>query len=282
MIAAEIILLVLGFVALVFASIHDLKTREVPDWVSFSLVVSAFSVRIFHSLIFNDFWFLLYGVLGFGLMFAVGMLMYYTKQWGGGDAKLVMGLGVVFVSPYLGFDNLVFSLLVNMLVVGATYGIFWSVYLAIKNYKVFIKGFRKALIRRRRIRRVALIFGLLTIISLFFIKVGYIRFLLSVFALFLIAYSYLVVFVKAVEDSCMYKWIPVNKLTEGDWVAKPVYVNKKIVCGPKDLGLEMKQIKALKKAKVKKVYVKEGIPFVPSFLIAAILTLLFGNLILLF
>ena len=88
---------------------------------------------------------------------------------------------------------------------------------------------------------------------------GDIRFILSVFALFLIDYSYLVVFVKAVEDSCMYKWIPVNKLTEGDWVAKPVYVNKKIVCVPKDLGLELKQIKALKKAKVKKVYVKEGI-----------------------
>ncbi|PIO05594.1 hypothetical protein COT47_04145, partial [Candidatus Woesearchaeota archaeon CG08_land_8_20_14_0_20_43_7] len=52
---------------------------------------------------------------------------------------------------------------------------------------------------------------------------------------------------------------------------------KKYICGPKDLGIEKKQIAILLKHKVKKVLVREGIPFVPSFLIAFIVNVFFQN-----
>ncbi|MBL7100415.1 MAG: prepilin peptidase [Nanoarchaeota archaeon] len=279
MVVADIILTAIGLSALVFASVHDIKTREVPDWLSYSLIVSGFGIRLVHSLVFSDFWYLFYGLLGFGVMFAVGLLMYYSKQWGGGDAKLIMGLGVVFASSSFDGQNFLVGFWINVLIIGALYGLAWSIYLAVKNWGGFVKSFKKVLVKKRRIRRIALVFSLLVIISLFFVQISYIRFALCVAALFFISYSYLVVFVKAVEDSCMHKWIPVSKLTEGDWVAKPVYVNKKIVCGPKDLGLEKCQINILKKARIKKVFIKEGIPFVPSFLIAVIVTLIFGNII---
>ena len=277
MIATDILLTAIGLTALIFASINDIRTREVPDWLSYSLIASGLGIRFIHSFIFNDIWFSLYGLIGFGVMFSIGFVMYYTKQWGGGDAKLIMGLGVVFVSPYLNIQNFLVSFLINLLIVGALYGLLWSFYLAIRNWTEFIKSFKKNLVEKKSIRRISLIFSLLVVTSLFFIQIPYIRFSLCILALFFVSYSYLIVFVKATEDACMYKWLPISKLTEGDWVAKPVYINKKLVCGPKDLGLEKYQIDALKKSKVKKVFVKEGIPFVPSFLIAVIITLVLGN-----
>ena len=279
MISTDILLMILGLAALIFASINDIKTREVPDWLSYSLIVSGFGIRIFHSMIFNDFWYLLNGMIGFGVMLVIGLLMYYFKQWGGGDAKLIMGLGVVFASSPFNGNSFLIGFWINILIIGTLYGLAWSVYLAVKNWNSFVKNFKTVFAEKRMVRFISLICGLSVIISLFFIQTDYIRFILAIAGLFFILYSYLIIFIKAVEDSCMYKWLPVSKLTEGDWVAKPVYVNKKLVCSPKDLGLEKHQIMALKKGKVKKVFVKEGIPFVPSFLIATIATLIFGNVI---
>lgn len=282
MIVTDSLLIILGFAALVFASVNDIKTREVPDWLSYSLIIAGFGVRIFHSLIFSDLWYLLYGLIGFGIMLVLGLVMYYTKQWGGGDAKLVMGLGVVFSSNIFSEKSFLIGFLINVLIFGALYGLGWSAYLAFKNRKVFVKSFVKSFNERRRIRIFSLGFGLLIIISIFLIPLLYVRFILCVTALALVGYVYLHVFMKAVEDSCMYKWLPVSRLTEGDWVAQPVYVKGKLICGPKDLGLEKRQIIALKKANVNKVFVKEGIPFVPSFLIASVITFVWGNVLLRF
>ncbi len=279
MIVSDALLMVLGFTALVFASVHDIKTREVPDWLSYGLIISCFGVRIFYFLIFSDLWYLLYGLIGFGVMLVLGLVMYYSKQWGGGDAKLVMGLGIAFSSNLFNEKSFLIGFVVNVLIFGALYGIGWSAYLAFKNRKVFVKSFIKSFNERRRIRIFSLGFGLLIILSVFFIPVPYVRFILCVTALALVGYVYLHVFVKAVEDCCMYKWLPVSRLTEGDWVAKPVYVKGKLVCNPKDLGLEKHQIELLKKAEIKKVLIKEGIPFVPSFLIASIATFVWGNII---
>ncbi|MBI2574772.1 hypothetical protein HYV82_02720 [Candidatus Woesearchaeota archaeon] len=82
----------------------------------------------------------------------------------------------------------------------------------------------------------------------------------------------------------MLKYVGPEKLTEGDWIAKDIYVGGKYVCGPKDLGIEKSQIRQLLKyrhlGKIKKVLIKEGIPFVPSFLIAFLLSVKFGSLLL--
>jgi len=94
---------------------------------------------------------------------------------------------------------------------------------------------------------------------------------------------YLWIIIKAVENSCMLKYVKPEQLTEGDWIAKDVKIGGKYITGPKDLGIEKKKIKILidlyKKRKVKKILIKEGIPFVPSFFIAYIITLIFGNLV---
>ena len=89
---------------------------------------------------------------------------------------------------------------------------------------------------------------------------------------FLIVMMYLFIIIKAVEFSAMIQLIPIKQLTEGDWIAKDIVVKGKRICGPKDLGVSRKQIKKLIKLKVKKVWVKYGMPFVPSFLVAFLVT----------
>ena len=84
----------------------------------------------------------------------------------------------------------------------------------------------------------------------------------------------------------MLKYVKPQQLTEGDWIAKDVNINGKYLTGPRDLGIEKRKIRKLielyKMGKVKKILIKEGIPFVPSFFVAYVITLLYGNLVTLF
>ena len=126
---------------------------------------------------------------------------------------------------------------------------------------------------------------MLVLISLlvffFFTKLYYIKILILTFAFLILTTFYLWVFVKAIEKSSMYKLVEPTKLTEGDWIVKDIFIGGKYLTGPKDLGIGKNQIKVLiqlyKQKKIKKILVKEGIPFVPSFFIAFIVTLVFGN-----
>jgi len=77
----------------------------------------------------------------------------------------------------------------------------------------------------------------------------------------------------------MFREINTSDLTEGDWIAKSIAVKGRYICGPKDLGVSEKQIQLLKKLKVRKVIIKRGIPFVPVFLVAGLITLIFGNVV---
>ena len=103
----------------------------------------------------------------------------------------------------------------------------------------------------------------------------------SAITLYLTCYMWILT--KAVEKSCMQKYVLPSKLTEGDWIVNDIKVDGKRICGPKDLGIEKEQIKNLisyyRAGKIKKVLIKEGIPFVPSFLMGFVVTLVFGNVI---
>jgi hypothetical protein len=77
----------------------------------------------------------------------------------------------------------------------------------------------------------------------------------------------------------MYKKINPKNLMEGDWVQGDIYKNKKLIYKEDPLGINKKSINLLIKHKIKQVIVKEGIPFVPSFLIGTIATLILGSVI---
>lgn len=216
--------------------------------------------------------------------------MYYTKQWGGGDAKLLMGLGIIFATypvSLLNYFNPKFGvpflliLFINVLLAGAVYGLIWSIVLSIKHRKQFIKLY-KDLTKKKEYafaKKLAWLSFLIIIAISFIFRENLIRIILISFALFILFLYYLYVFVKVAEKTSMFKLIDVKKLTEGDWIIKDVIVKGKKIYNAKKVAVEKKDIIILKKYKVKKVLIKEGIPFTPSFLIGIIISLIWGNII---
>src|SRR3989344_6535920 len=152
----EIILPVITIAALLIASYSDLRTREVPDLVSYGLIFAALSLRLIYSLIERDWNYLFSGIFGLGAFFTLAFVLYKAHQWGGGDSKLLMGVGAV-IGITLPFDRSSWNLLLfflSLLFLGAIYGIFWMVYIAITKWKEFVVSFTK-LLKQHKITQIS-------------------------------------------------------------------------------------------------------------------------------
>jgi Flp pilus assembly protein protease CpaA len=268
--------------ALLIASVFDIRTKEVPDFLSYSFIILGLVNGAFGSIILFSYKPFLFSALGFLAMLALSLLLFYTGQWGGGDSKLLMGVGAwLGLSWETGFP-IIASFLVNMVLVGGAYGLIWALYLILKNFQSFRKEFVALLRASRRVRY--MIGGaaiLISALSYFLLDELFLRITLTIAPLMLFLCTYLWVAAKAVEKSCFYKWVEPRQLTEGDWIVEPIKYRGKIVVKPADFGVTKEQMAMLakleKEGKVRKVLIKEGIPFVPSIFIAGLVTLAFSN-----
>lgn len=283
----DVFLILITIIWVIFASITDLKKREVPDWLSYSLIIIGIIFSLINSIIKSNFFLLIKPLIGFITFFIIGNLMYYSKQWGGGDAKLLMSFGIIFASypefllNYFGPNlELPFTLilLINIIVIGALYGIIWSIYLSINNKQKFLKEFKFLLEKNKKGRYIITISTILLIILSLFLERELRLFTISLASL-LFVFFYTSLFIRSVENSCMFKKLEVEKLTEGDWVTEKVIIDGKLIYSPRNIGVTKEDIISLNKLKsrIKYVTIKEGIPFVPSFLIAIIVSLIFGS-----
>ena len=258
-----IFLIVLGFVWILFAVIQDLKKREIANWINFSLIIFALIFRFFYSLFNNSGYSLFYqGLIGFGVFFILGNLLYYGKVFAGGDAKLMIALGAVIPFSESLFANLNLSIIFFLffLFFGALYGIIFSVVLGMKNKKAFAKEFAKEFSEKRKIFYIFLVAGIILIaLSLFEIIFFYIAILV-----FISPYLYLSA--KAIDESCMIKKINTKELSEGDWLYKDMKLGGKLIKARWD-GLSKEEIILLRKKK-KIVLIRQGIPFSPVFLVS--------------
>src|SRR3989344_4694131 len=90
-----IIVYAIAFIALAIASYTDLKTREVPDWINYGLIGIGLSLSLLFSAIYWNFKYFINSVVGLSVFFIIAYIMFYTGQWGGGDSKILMGLGAL-------------------------------------------------------------------------------------------------------------------------------------------------------------------------------------------
>jgi Flp pilus assembly protein protease CpaA len=225
--------------------------------------------------------------LAFGIFIIITNLMYYGKMSGGADVKVLLALSVVFAttpsflnfdynlfSPMLGFlipKIFLFDFIVNCLFVGLVFGILFSVFMALRNKKAFSKKFKEVFKKYWLFELAMVVLGIvLSILSI------YQKFLI-VFGIALIIIPFLITFVMSVQESSMKRFKSWKELIEGDWLVSNVKIGKKLIKPSAD-GLTKKDILLIKKAG-KKVLVLDGMPFVPVFLIALIISLIWGNLL---
>ena len=240
---------ILVLAVLLIASITDLKIREVPDWLSYSFLFTAVIANLILSVMSNDYWIILNSLAGVVFGFILGVIFFYTGQWGGGDSKIIMGLlaliGVNVTNVYnliIGNTNIIsyllnaewFLLIINFSLAGAIYGLVFSIILAIKKRKVYSKAIKKESKNKVfKLKRSIIFITTLCLIFLGFIlsiAVSDVNLILSLggLGLFIIIMFYIWAFANAIDKGCMHKKIKANKITIGDWVIKEVFIKRKV------------------------------------------------------
>lgn len=258
-----IFLLALGLIWIIAATVQDMRTKEVANWLNFSLIIFALGFRFFYSM-FSDAGFSLFyqGLIGLAIFFALGNILYYSKVFSGGDAKLMIALGTILPVSSSFYSNLhyfVFFVFIFFLV-GTIYGLISSIIIMFKNLKEFRKKFKEIFGKNKKIIFLAMFLGL------FFMIIGFSFILFSFIGVMAFLFPYIFLYAKAIEESSMVQKIKTSGLREGDWLYSSVKIGKSYI-EPNWGGLNMKQIKDIRK-KYNFVKIKQGIVFIPVFLIS--------------
>jgi len=259
------ILIILGLVWIILAVVQDLKSREVANWLNFSLIIFALAVRLFYSVFTNNYDYILFGIFGLAVFFVLGHLFYYIRVFAGGDAKLMIALGTIIPFANSFYENILvfFIFTIALLVAGALYSIIYSGVLVLQNQRVFQREFRKLFDKNKGL--IMITFLIAVFLILFPLFTGYNQLLIICVLIFVFPYFY--IYLKAVENACLVKKVSVKELTIGDWLVKDVQVGNKVISSSWE-GLSESDLNYIKKKYKKKVLIKNGIPFTPSFLIA--------------
>ena len=257
-----IFLIVLALVWIAFATFQDLRTREIANWLNFSLIIFALGFRFFYSLFSESFGFFYQGLIGLGIFFILGNLLYYGRFFAGGDAKLMIALGAVL--PFSGSFSVNLKIFASFffifLFVGAIYSIATSIYFSLGNFKKFKKEFGFQLRKNKKLIYPFFFLGLILMIF------GFSESMFFVLGILIFILPYLYIYAKAVDEACMIKKIKTSQLTEGDWLYKNTKVGKKTIKATWD-GLKKREIKQLRK-RYKIILIRYGIPFSSVFLIS--------------
>ncbi len=258
----NLFLIVLGIVWIIGAVLQDMKRREVDNLWNFSLIGFAIVYRIAISIFINDYWFALNGIIGLAIFFALGNLFYYARLFAGGDAKLMIALGTILPLSYSWIINIkIFGFFILLFLLGGSiYALIYAFCLIIKNLNNFKKEFKKQWNNYKKLFLIGLIFALIWTFFAFLIsQTGFV-----LIGLVILLFPVLYVFAKAVEESCMIREVSCNKVTEGDWLYKDVKIGNRLIKANWE-GVSKKELELIKKSK-KKIFIKYGIPFTPSFL----------------
>lgn len=274
----ELILLIITIVWLLIASIVDVKTREIPDWISYSLISLVILARVISSIQISSFQPILITLLGLAIGITLSLSLYHTKQWGGGDAKIFMALSSIFIIPPEYFTPLINMpflaiLLINIVTVAVVYSSLYILFTIIKNKDKILNEMKNY--KLKKIKIISILLSIILIIA----SLKFSSNSLIIAAILILIFPYIIILTKITEKISMIKTIPISKLTEGDWLAENVYHNKKLIINKNHPEITLKDIEKLRKLKISSVKIKYGIPFAPTFLIAVIISVIFGNII---
>lgn len=281
-----ILLTAIALIWLLAAAIFDFKTREIPDWLSYSLTAIVILAYLTASLQESSFSPLLWSILT-ALLFAIlALLLYFTRQWGGGDVKLFIALGAAFprypaellaiLNPDL---SLPFPLiiLINLAVIAVLYSLLYLIILILQHQKQFNQEIKKHPYKKLKL---LIIFAALLI--LIFTWRSPQQFLAITLIILLLLFPYLLAATKSIEKVAMLKEISIRDLSPGEWLAEDIHIHNRKLISHAQPELTSHHIALLKKHNIKSVKVKLGIPFAPTFFLSLLLSLLFGNIIRIF
>jgi len=263
----EWISIAVGLVGFGWAGWKDLRTTEFPDWLPYSLIIVALLLNGAFSVLEGSFAPLINsGFVGMAFL-ALGLLLYYSKQWGDGDAWLLGAMGFLFPGGIGAVQGVLPSpvvMLFTFFFVAFFYILIYSIGIGLisKRNKKFVQKMEKDILR---------ILGLTVVFTI--ALVGFVQWFapkafafVYVFPLLLFLLLLFFHYGKFIESTVFRKRISVKQLREGD---VPVKEKWRV--------LNKKEVAALKR-KGGYIWIKEGIRFAPAFVITIATMLLYGDL----
>jgi Flp pilus assembly protein protease CpaA len=257
----------LFFVGIIVASLQDLKRREVDNWLNLFLLLASFSFIFFQAIFQRDASIIFQAGFALVLLLILMNAFYYGRVFAGGDAKLLFAMTVFFVGTtfVITLTNIGVFLLFLM-IAGSVYGLSYSLVLYFKDFEKVNKSMKEGF--SNLWVRYSILFGIILF------ALSYVNWWFFFFSIFALAFPLLYVFAKGLENVSMMRTISGKELREGDWLVDDVKVNGKTIKADWD-GVSLEDIKLLKGKK--KIKIKEGLPFVPAFLIAFVLYISFKD-----
>lgn len=257
----------LFFIGILVATLQDLKRREVDNWLNLILVLISLSYIFYKALHENPQTIILTGFI-IAIMFILMNIFYHGRIFGGGDAKLLFSMSAFFVgAEFIESAANLGIFILFLMISGSIYGTIYSLIKYIKNRKEVNKEFKRGIKKHKKAVLSVLILGGISFVlsnSLIF----------KILSSLILLFPFLYIFAKELENISMIKIIRGKDLREGDWLANKEKIGKRIISYRWD-GLSKEEVKLL--SKKKKVKIKEGLPFVPAFLIAFIAYALLRN-----
>lgn len=254
----------LCFFGILFASLQDLKKREVDNYLNFFLLTAGAVFILIYSAYEWNYWILLSGLVCFLVMFVLGNLFYYGRVFAGGDAKLLIAIFFLFISFSIkeSLINMGFFILI-LLFAGGLWGLFYSIFLIFRNLGVVKKNIGKEIKNKY--------FVLVFVLGVVSILLGIFNYAYFVFGVLCFVGIVLFLFGKVIDKHVMIKEISSRNAREGDWLMDKIKIKGRWI-KPNWEGLSKKDVVLLKSIN-KKIKIKDGIPFVPAFLVAFIVYL---------
>jgi len=262
--------LAIAFIGSVIAALWDLKTTDIPDVLVAGMVIVALAFGAGEGISTGDYTALTLSV-GTGLIFlAIGLIMYFSGQWGGGDGGLLVGIGMLM--SYLNQDYISFPVayLSNIVITGVLYSVLYASFLVFRNKTLLkeLKSELKGMLTPLGFLAAALLISISFFFSAYYARIAAVPIVMLVLLVF---YR----FAKTIDKS-FFRKISSRDLKVGDMIGEDIprlKIGKKLI-----RGLTAAEVKRIQKMK-KTVLIREGIRFGPVFPIALLLTVLYGNIL---
>lgn len=271
----ELVRIAIALIGSAICGAWDLKTTDIPDPICILMIALGIGLHGLESYIIGGTAPLISCLTVGGAFLLFALVMYFLGQWGGGDGELLVAIGVLLPTYGSGIFPFPVNFFTNLFIIGAIYSICYAALFAIKNKEVKKKI---AADIKGNIKLISLltlfVFAVLFSISIYF-GISFVYSIAVTGLIFLLAILY--IFTKLIERG-FYKKIPAKKLRQGDMIGQDLpslKIYKRFI-----RGLTKQEVSRIKRAR-KFVLIREGVRFGPVFFIALVITLLFGNLILL-
>ncbi len=253
-------------IAVIFATISDLKTFEIPDSISYFLILFGISAQVILAFTSQSLQPINALLISLAIAGAIAIPLFLFGQWGGGDTKLLLGIAAMLPTFHTTVLPFILTFTFNLFLLGGVYAILIMVYLSIKHWKKIEKI--------SPVSKKLLLATILTILLLFLAQ-NIFFIIISI----LIAGITITNLAMVLQKHFFVKKIKPSQLTEGDWITKDLKVGNRTIYKVRKIGVLNKDIQKIQKYYKKSVEIKTGIAFGPSFLFSLLISSYLGDIL---